>query len=616
MSTLLAIVHDSARPGPDGRVHAFLRQSVSRDVLAVPLPAGDDTARTRLTIVAKHAADSRTGDSWFRGTLVDPERRAVVLGPDGWDAHRHLAAESTGEFYLVRWGRDLAGAVPPGTPSSDHLPAVRVDRDVFGNGRLFMTAFDGGVAVSESLLVLAALRRGLGAPLTVAARPLLARAAHGQLAAQLMSTATMFEEITLVRSGQGVLLRTSGVVPFGTTTPARVAVTVEDDFRDVLRTAATRIAALTAAVSDVEDCPANLSLSGGRDCRVVLAGARAMGVEKRIHTATMNGRGARQRDYAVARGLARDFSLTWNEPEVTPDDLRDGHRPVQGDRLTRWGVSLAGVYDALKGGSAGEPRIRMSGLGAGAIKGAGLWQPWDRATARLAEERDLRRRPAAVEALADEGRAGLAAYGIPADAPDASAMFYIAYRNALHATAGRAGVDMTAVMPLNDLPLARLGHTVVDDPRQGRVPRSTLHELVLDLIVLLDPELAAYEYDEPGRNVDAAWVARRRSELGGPLDLTGAEPYTVLGSPYSDPRGPSDLAKRVAGQVGFAGGLETESVLAGAEDDVELIPDPVTRDTWAKVVRAALEVVGRGADVRTNGQISKAASLKLLRTTL
>ncbi len=534
--------------------------------------------RRSLTIVSRDVDRSVRGGTYFRGTALSPEHRAIAFGVDGWlQLPRPLDEHGVaGEFLLVAWDRHR----------------VRLRHDAFGSAALMHTAGPGFVAASDSLLVLDDLRRAFGLRSTPHREALLARSVLNSVAAQQLSPGTLIREIEWVPAGQGLEIR------LGLRTSARVdgeplaerIVDGDAEPERALRSAAGFVAGATAALAEIPGWWTDLQLSGGYDSRVILAGALRSGAIEGIHVSSSSTVAAQAEDHRIATLLAERFGFPLNEQPAAGEPLDLGVNPV-----AIWAASLLGIYDRLMPWTSVRkaPReLTLTGLGAGVLKGGWGWTDLEGMLAGLEVE------PAVLAALRAQLAEGMRAIGADPAWSDASELHYAGYRNGLHG-AGHIALHMTGVRLLQQLPLAIVGHRRSDDrpPRQDRASAAFDDRVrgITDLLALLHREAALMPFEGAGRSLDAASLDRRLAALGGPLDDAEAAPARLLGSPDDVPAGPAALGDAVAARRGFDIELTPDAILAAAEPGLEAIDDAVVREAYrAQLAHARWKLITKG----------------------
>lgn len=502
---------------------------------------------------------------FFRGYAIDYDRQEITFGLPGFrDAGPELRGSietgTEGEYVLARVSDD----------------AVSFRRDLFAMAPLLHTSGPGYVALSDSMLVLGDLRSATGQPRTQNAEVLLARSVVNNLSGQQLSHETFTEEIEFLRIGErlDVDLRPRPTVR-ATLGDLPTSFSADDlDYRDVVRTAARRMAGLLRALSGPTQWPPTIRLSGGYDSRTCLAAARAAHVERDIRIISHNDLEVHAVDFAIATTIAARLGLTLNPPGAVSQE--PAARQLDCTPFTLWSVSNLGVYDyySLRTSSRSTRRVlEVAGLGAELTKGSFEWQSWT----SLCDQHDLD--PGVRAALDAQGRRALTDLGCDPEAPDASEWHNLAYRNALHVSR-HLPVHISGLAPLQQRQLVAMGRSAKSDfPR----PAPNSPSMVNDLSIVLDPALSLLAYDQTGKGLTLSFVESRLARLGGPVWLTDADDFRVLGSLASIPGGPSDFSIRVAEAAGLAQDLDARTIIKLSRQGLDVLDDPSIRDVYAKV---------------------------------
>lgn len=555
MSNFLFVVHDARH---DSRVDAWLaRYAVPADVHLEPL------GRRRLVVVSKDVARSVRGSEFFRGSLVSTEHDCLVFGADGWcDAPAAVRANPgahAGEYLAASWADGR----------------LSIDRDVFGQPRLAHTRATGLIAASDSFLVLASLRRALGARISLNEEVMTARTARSLISAQQASPETLIDEIHYVPASRG-LAQTRHLLRWELTGPL-LAERIRTDREPVelLRASASDVGRIVQTLASVDGWTTTLSLSGGLDSRVVLAGAVATGVVDDIFLFTRPpGGDPVDREIALELMTAVGSAL---KPSVGT------MAPATEEPLTLWAASLLGFYDGFgpRRGSRGRTKdFGMTGIGAEIHKGNWEWRTVAGLAQAAAPEGRVR------DAVQSQLRKGAASVGASPDRANASELVYLGYRNGIHASAGHIGVHMTGLHPVMQLDLARAGHQWRDGGFVGS------EQGIIDMTLLLAPPLVSERYDRIERIRTPAAAQARLAELGGPLEPTS--PLAIYGDADAVVDGPSSLSLSIARSLGFEGAISADSVLPMFESALDHVDHAALRRTLEQVRGHARWLVKQG----------------------
>ena len=524
------------------------------------------------------------GDGWSRIFVAAEAERCVtprgffrgVALTDGALQFQRAPGDETA------WGAFVSAAVEG--------ESLRIRRDVFGMVPLFWTCDDGFSAASDSVLLLAALRRALGAPLTPDHANLHARSILNLAAAQTTSPSTHFQEISAAAAGQEVVQR-RGSVEVGASL-LRQVLAPADDYREAIRHAAAQLAGTIAALGRLDAWQTELSMSGGLDSRLLLAAAHFSGA--RMNVASRRTTKGHERDFEVAESIAAAFGFEFEEASASERDL------AADETLEAYGSHSAGMYDRI-GGLRQAPEnsstLHLSGAGIGAAKVTWGSKPWaefaDAVVAADGHATELAKR-----AFARAGWRALAAAGFDPDAPSASGTFYALHRLGLHSGASLGPGAVHALQPLASPAITAAGRAVGGDG------------VVLDLTLLLSPEMTVHEYDKPGRGLTKAQADERLRELGGVI--SGPTEFEVAGRPEDVPAGSSQLSLSVARSLGFTG-EDPRAVLEWFSDDIQRLPGNLQQH-YRRIYDNGVWMLGKaGGHVASAGpSLAKAAGLRVL----
>ncbi|MBP2437568.1 hypothetical protein [Microbacterium amylolyticum] len=466
---------------------------------------------------------------------------------------------------------------------------LHIDRDVFGCARLLTTEGNGYAALSDSLTVLAELRRAMGDRVTPHEQSLLARVPRTEIVGGQTSPQTIATEISFVPPGHGLRLSrwTCSWRLTGTPLFDRLSAS-PDSYTTGIREGAANIGRVMATLMTVPRWRTSLSLSGGYDSRLVLAAASASGVAHKLSIdVTDTGRPELADDVNAAVGVARALGLNARMHDLSPQTHKASDR-----ELTEWAASLLGVYDGygpVRGSHVPPRTFPLQGLGAGAIKGAWGWIHRNALVDRTGATGEIR------EAVDSQLRLALRSLGASEDDPRASELFYLGYRNSLHGTAHDARLRMTGVNPLMQWGLARLGHSQL-------TPSSFAGsgDIIIDMAAVLSPEIASHPYDSPARARRFEHLTSRCRELGG--TVAQPKPLEVYGHPDDVVAGPSHFSLNVARSAGFLGALAPEPTLARAKAALDVLPTSGLRAAYLDMLaNARWRMEKSGPDVTFTG---------------
>lgn len=510
---------------------------------------------------------------FLRGTVVSDSGLHIGYGLAGWPiAAAGRRGVTGGEFVAATWSSGKAS----------------LWTDSFGTVPLLYTTANDVVAASDSLLLLTDLRQHLGLPVSANTESVIARSRTLAIASQQISTETLVNEVNLCPVGRYLEIGLHDGAPQIHETGSKAYELfgkVNASYPEVVRRASSVIVGQIRAVASIDGAVPMLSLTGGRDSRVVLAAALRAGAAHRLFIESHNRTRANEADYAAALGLARSLGLAINNPQ----DFDFGLPIEYGATVPAiWSSAHLGVYDRLipTKPKNGKPRsIPMNGLGAGLAKGAYHWRSVD---ATLAYNRDQRSDPSPfrnqrADAFAAQFRKGLESLGVPSEHPWASEWHYLGYRNGLHSGAHLA-INMTGLRPLTQSTLARYCLHPDNTLFEAKGSESREPTIISDILAVIHVEIAALPYDTPERAITPEHASARLHTLGGPLGEHEIPDVNLRGSPADTVGGPMPAAIRVGERWDFDFEHDRTSILEAASGWIADIPNPTVRRIYDRLL--------------------------------
>lgn len=449
--------------------------------------------------------------------------------------------------------------------------------------------------MSDSVLVLTALRRQLGLPNRANIDASLSRAwVHG-LSSQLLGTGTLIDGISYAPPGSRI-----HVDIFGTQPILRVErglaeelfLTDVTDYKYTLVESAQRVASVISALAQLPDTSTTISLSGGTDSRVCLAGALSHANRDKLFFVTNS---SHPHDYPAVKGLSDRCGFDFRHPPKQKTMVRE--------MVPGWFLSCAGIYDPLQ--SVGPIRAAINfmigGHGAEVYKGNFGWRPLSAITpAKVGHVSAIRKSKFMTkvsiwarvrdilssglgacrfsgfpkvaadisEAAYKEASQGLGAVGIDPEDRWATEWHYLFYRNAIHA--GRSSMrSLLGVSPLLQRELVGLSRSSLN---AYPAPKKNAPSIVTDMLIALNPELALMPFDNLLKNMDSAYIEERSGFLGRVTDI---KPYIVVGHPCAVNSGVPKFFLKLAADRGFQGAFTQDTIRKLVRQGYEAIPDEV-----------------------------------------
>ena len=110
-----------------------------------------------------------------------------------------------------------------------------------------------------------------------------------------------------------------------------------------------------------------------------------------------------------------------------------------------------------------------------------------------------------------------------------------------------------------------------------------------DMLILLNPELAAIDFENEKTNISKENIQARLDELGGPLQLSKSEPYTIYGSIGEMKNGPPNTFLKMVKHDFEENESDIQSILGALERSWEKITDKEVKAAYLSAYETAKE---------------------------
>ncbi|MGV7006345.1 MULTISPECIES: hypothetical protein [Desulfovibrio] len=588
MANYLIVCADAANSATIDRWFSTVNESPA-DLHKIAVPGNN----VCYYLANKGQTDATADGGIFKGYAVDHDKRSITFSGNGEAPNVHWPTEGC----YIRLQRDHDDVV--------------VGNDFFSQLPMLYFARGGIIAISDSTFILTELRRHLGLPNQPNTDAALSRAwVHG-LASQPLGTSTLIDGIEFCTPGSKIRVNFS----VNTTTFHIEKILASDyfsaelsDYIGTISECAYSAAAIIATFAQIPNSDISLSLSGGIDSRVCLAAAINCG-EKESLFITTNPHS--KDDYAIANELAAHLNFEFKNPPKLQGETKE--------QIPSWFLSCAGIYDPPTGGgpiSSGKS-FAITGVGAEASKGYFGWRPLSAITpAKVGYVSAIRpavkRYTAAIkhkkggwhstlpacpsifrnfarvlsnkswalpkvdevisEAAYRASTQGLLAVGIAAEDPWATEWHYLCFMNALHG--GRSTMrSLLGISPLLQRKLVGLSRSELNE---CIAPVGGAPSIITDLLIALNPDLAALPFDEPQKNMAHEYVRTRATYLG---TISNVEPYSIVGDSCEVNSGTPEMFIKIAHARGFKGNFTPSTIKQLAAEGFKKIPEEV-RDAY------------------------------------
>lgn len=535
--------------------------------------------------------------TFFRGWFQDHNSKSIVLGQTGfneWWKHgknKSFSTEYEGCYLFANYNNSK---LIVRNDLFSYLPVVH-----FETKELFVC--------SDSLYILSEVRKGLGLPCKLNQNVMHSRAWTHGLACAVMSNDTQIEGVRLLSPGKHIevclnktkpsseyLLETKNIVK---STNLKAMFSVEfDNYKDAIRDAATKMAQSTMSMLYLDDVMINFGLSGGLDSRIILAAVlQKPELFEKIAVKT-NPHPSRKGDFDIVEKLANKFNFKFNEDEkLSSHKRKHSLRTVKiKDKFSLWILSSMGLFDMMYLHDAYWPKphiIEMGGHGAETVKGtfAGtqfsdyIYKPTYLGSAlRMFKDiRQIRFQRKCRAMIERQIRGGLQSSGIDLYSPGPMQWHYLSYKSPI---ANGRFLDRSSIgiRPFIQHSLFALSVSEINPFKQAKKGDPTM---LHDMLIILNPELAAIDFENKKSNISEDYIQSRLELLGGVLQLSESQPYAVFGKISDMENGPP---MAFLNKINFRF-EEDENVMARTLKTLESVWSSIEDDAIRKVYQSAYD---------------------------
>jgi len=501
---------------------------------------------------AQHVASSiqqtENGQSlFFRGYCIDHEGESMVLGAPGFSAWC--------DRDLTRTPLDIEGAFVLGVWDEERL---LLQNDLFSLFSMCWFSTDGIVVASDSLYLLSRMRRALGMPCKLNRRVMYSRAWTHGLACAAMSNETIVSGIQILSPGKHIEVNFNRPKPMAKMVHIPLKQIFLQDlssYSSALVDSTRKFYSSTMSLIHLENVHINFGLSGGLDSRIILAILLKNPDLMNKVSITTNPHASRRGDFEVVSELAEKYGFRFNNMKEELSEHRK-HSIVESITVKNsfgfWVLSSMGLFDMmyLQNSYWNNPNVlEMGGHGAETVKGTfasmkledilprkTMTHKFRFTRAYWRERRMVKNSQRRWNAIRQEMSDGLKSSGIDFVESGALQWHHLCYKSAIHngRFIDRSCIALRPFLQRNLYALSRFEHNPFLTSSEGEA--TMLH----DMLILIDPELAAHPFENPKKDVDSDYIKGRISVLNQEISFDDIEPYVIHGSVMDIANGPAN----------------------------------------------------------------------------
>jgi hypothetical protein len=531
-----------------------------------------------------HSVENELGEKenfFFKGWVVDHDKKAVALGAKGFkeycvpsegDTMTSSPLDAEGSFVLAAWDENK----------------LLIQNDQFSLFPVLYFSTPDLIVASDSLFVLSTIRKALGLPCALNKNVVYSRAWTHGLACAVMSHETMVKGINLLTPGSHISVEINSfkLPRFNIFNSSAVKIIRRNvrtlfqndnlSYQESLLEGIRQLVGSISAIMSLDNVRIKFGLSGGLDSRVLLAlmlkNQNWMG-KVDITSSTHSSRSV---DFDVVTSLSSQFNFEFNNTDQSFD--RKEETGISPKRITNsfglWVLASMGLFDMMYFYRSYWPNpvvIEMGGHGAEIIKGTF-------SETKLTDILHIRPRRR-FKSIRTEIGAALSKLGIQPNEAAALQWHHLCFKSAIQN--GRY-VDRTnlALRPFLNSSLYSLARSENNPFRQHQGDGPTL---LHDILIILNPDLAAPPFENPKYNLTEEYIKERLELLGQKSAIEEVEPYKVYGSVMDIVNGPVEIFMAMVSDYDF-----------GEKDQKEATLELLEKQ-WSKITGTNLENIFQSA---------------------
>ena len=467
---------------------------------------------------------------FFRGQALDHESSSMILGVEGFANFQienpeffepTKITDFEGSFVLARWNQKV----------------LTFESDLYSMYRLLYFSSEDILIVSDSLVLIVECMKTLNIKREMNRDVVLMKAWN----ASGLPNAPFTKELIV----KGVYtLQVGKHIELDLTTPKLSAKCVErpvitlfegstKSYQELLKDCAIRMYSSINFVVKSFNPVIKFGLSGGIDSRLLLALCLKSDEIMNSIVISTNKNPAKVNDFRVVEQLAEKYKFTFNDSERSNNLVNavNSKRRIIENKLGFWKLASLGAYDSfyLTPYFYDYPCVlSMTGVGAEPVK-----QAMDKSRIdKLARSQH----PEVREMIRCKLTETIQSMGINPTADNAMKWYHMTYKAAYHLGFKIAQSSMLLRPYVQKSIFSIALHE--DNPFRGKenIGATVLH----DLMILLNPELAAHTYDSEDKNITIEYANNRLQELGGLIDLNDMPEPSIFGKIEHIANGPAN----------------------------------------------------------------------------
>ena len=539
--------------------------------------------------------------SFFKGWFQDHNTQSIALGSIGFktweDNHEYSETlDFEGTYVRAHWTRDK----------------LMIENDLFSYFPVMFFSTPEVTVASDSMYVLSQIRQHLNLPCRLNHEVIHTRAWTHGLACAMMSNQTQIEGIQLLSPGKHMESSFSENISSKIIHRPIKEIFLEGhtNYSDALVEATRQLYASTMSFSHIDDIHINFGLSGGLDSRLLLAILLKKPASLSKVSISTNPHESRKGDFDVVERLAEKYGFNFNNKK---NELAEHRKKAEVQSISEpnqfgfWILSNMGLFDMMylhKSYWKHPNIIEMGGHGAETLKGtftsmkfsnylprplqsqSASWRTYVGAALHLFRDiRGVRFKRKNRKKIRSEMSNGLKSSGIDLAEDGSIQWHHLCYKSPIHN--GRfLDRSIIALRPFIQKSLYSLSRSELNPFLNIKKGEPTL---LHDMLILLDPELAAEPFENPKNDLTGVYIEDRIQAINREISFEDIKPYTIYGAVTDIVNGPPNTFMAMVNDYNIDGMEFKEAILEKLETQWRAIEDPKLKQVYQSAYDTAKE---------------------------
>lgn len=491
---------------------------------------------------------------FMQGWILDHGSKSIVLGQNGFNQMVQNQDKAIDFFDKASDGTYVLGSFTE--------QQIKIKNDIFCLHPVMYFNEQNIFVCSDSLFMISELRKSLNIPCTINKNVVYSRSWNHGLACAVMGNETIVKNVKILSPGKEISIEFESKKPGDISLQKRRIINEvdikklffwnEEDYVISLRQVATEFVQSITSIAKIPKLQLNFGLSGGLDSRAILAVLLSNHEILTNTRITTNEHPSREEDYIIVEKLSEKFGFEFNQNLKTKTHLEKHNlrlRKIE-DPFSLWILSSLGIFDMmyLHNSYWNRPHfVEIGGHGAEIIKGTfahtkltdliykNSYISFSRNLfTNFVKNKHARRK---LNRINKEINNALSSSGINTNELGVFQWHHMCYKSPIQN--GRF-LDRT-MLGFRPYIQKNLCSFALSKTNYFRFSKQSAQNIIHDLLIILNPDLAAEEFENQKYNVNKKYIEERLVELGGKFEFDKVSHYSIYGDLEEILNGPPDV---------------------------------------------------------------------------